>query len=76
MARSTLRELADALSAIRPEVVAERVDFKRFDEETIYPGNWQRNGYDAEYVASRYRDMRELIARAAERGQGLILYIN
>lgn len=71
-----VRELADALSAIRPEVVADRVDLKRFDEETIYPGNWQRNGYDAGYVASRYQEMRELIARTAARGQGLILYIN
>jgi hypothetical protein len=71
-----VRELADALSAIQPELVAERVDLERFDEETIYPGNWRRNGYDAEYVASRYREMRELIARTAERGQGLILYIN
>src|SRR5579864_1192800 len=42
-----VRELANALSEIRPELVAERVDPERFDEESIYPGNWRRNGYDA-----------------------------
>ena len=71
-----VRQLAAALEPIRPDEVAQRVDLKRFDDEAIYPGNWQRNGYDASYVASHYRNMRELVARAAERGQGLILYIN
>jgi hypothetical protein len=71
-----VRELASALEPIAPDDVARRVDLKRFDDEAIYPGNWQRNGYDANYVASHYRDMRELITRTAERGQGLILYIN
>jgi|SRR5579864_5766069 len=71
-----VRELALALSGIGPELVADRVDLERFDQEAIYPGNWRRNGFDAEYVAARYRDMRELIASAAERGHGLILYIN
>ena len=71
-----VRQLAAALSSIQPEDVARRVDLKRFDKEAIYPGNWQRNGYDAEYVVSNYRGMRDLIGRAAERGHGLILYIN
>jgi hypothetical protein len=71
-----VRELAEAVGRIPPEDVARRVDLKRFDDEAIYPGNWQRNGYDKNYVVSHYRDMRELVVRAAERGQGLILYIN
>jgi hypothetical protein len=29
-----------------------------------------------EYVVSNYREMRDLITRLAEQGQGLILYIN
>jgi hypothetical protein len=71
-----VRQLAAALAAIRPEDVARRVDLKRFDDEAIYPGNWQRNGYDVDYVVANYREMRDLIGRAAERGHGLILYIN
>jgi len=71
-----VRRLAAALGQIEPDHVAQRVDLKRFDDEAIYPGNWQRNGYDAEYVVSHYREMRELIGRAAEHGEGLVLYIN
>jgi uncharacterized protein DUF1877 len=71
-----VRRLARALTEIGPDVVAERVDLKRFDDEAIYPGNWQQNGYSAQYVVEHYADMRRLVARAAEQGQGLILYIN
>jgi Domain of unknown function (DUF1877) len=71
-----VRRLASALGPIEPHDVAQRVDLKRFDDEAIYPGNWQRNGYDTEYVVSHYREMRELITRTAQSGQGLILYIN
>jgi hypothetical protein len=71
-----VRQIATALQPIEPDDVAKRVDLKRFDDEVIYPGNWQRNGYDADYVVSNYRQMRDLIVRAAHQGQGLILYIN
>ena len=52
------------------------MDLKKFDEEVIYPGNWQRNGIGVDYVVTNYRDMRTLIGRLAERGQGMVLYIN
>src|SRR5207302_10688806 len=66
-----VRQLAAALAAIQPEVVARRVDLKRFDDEAIYPGNWQRNGYGVDEVVTNYREMRDLIGRAAQRGHGL-----
>ena len=71
-----VRRLARALAAIAPDDVAKRVDVKRFDQEAIYPGNWQRNGDGVDYVVSNYRHMRELIERTADEGRGLILYIN
>ena len=71
-----VRRIAAALAPIEPEDVARRVDLTKFDEEAIYPGNWQRNGMGVEYVVSNYREMRDLITRLAEQGQGLILYIN
>jgi Domain of unknown function (DUF1877) len=71
-----VRQLASALKPIQPDEVRARVDLKRFDDAAIYPGNWQRNGYDAEYVAFHYEQMRDLIARAADTGNGLVLYIN
>jgi hypothetical protein len=71
-----VRQIAAALAPIEPEVIAGRIDVKTLDQQAIYPGNWQRNGYGVEYVVSNYREMRDFIARAAERGDGLILYIN
>ncbi len=68
--------IAAALASIEPDEVARRVDLTRFDQEVIYPGNWQRNGFGVDYVSSSYREMRDLIERAAERGEGLVLYIN
>ncbi len=69
-------QIAAALAPIEPDEVARRVDLTRFDQEVIYPGNWQRNGFGVDYVSSSYREMRDLIERAAERGEGLVLYIN
>src|SRR6266851_3981586 len=41
-----VRAIARGLAAVQPEDVARRVDLRQLDEEVIYPGNWQRNGYD------------------------------
>jgi hypothetical protein len=71
-----VRQIAAALSPIEPDELARRVDVRTLDAEAIYPGNWQHNGYGADYVVANYRDMRELVARAAHEGRGLILYIN
>jgi hypothetical protein len=71
-----VRQLASALAPIAPEEVASRVDVRQLDEQAIYPGNWQRNGYGVDYVVSTYRDMRELVARLAQEGRGLLLYVN
>jgi len=71
-----VRQLATALAAIEPDEVARRIDLGKFDQEAIYPGNWRRNGIGVDYVLANYRDMRDLIGRLAERGDGLVLYIN
>jgi hypothetical protein len=68
--------IAAALAPIQPDDVARRVDLGKFDQEVIYPGNWQSNGFGVDDVINTYRDMRDLIERAAERGEGLVLYIN
>jgi len=71
-----VRQLAAALAPLEPDEVARRIDLGKFDQEVIYPGNWQRNGIGVDYVLTNYRDMRDLISRLAERGEGLVLYIN
>ena len=71
-----IRRIAAALAPIDPDEVARRVDAREFDEHAIYPGNWQRNGIGVDDVVANYRAMRDLIVRLADRGQGLVLYIN
>jgi hypothetical protein len=71
-----VRQLAGALEPIGPDEVAARVDLKKFDDEVIYPGNWQTNGIGVDFVVDNYRDMRALIVRLARQGQGMVLYIN
>jgi hypothetical protein len=71
-----VRRIAAALAPIDPEEVARRVDVKRFDQEAIYPGRWQHNGMGVDEVVTNYRAMRDLIVRVADKGQGLVLYIN
>ena len=76
MTSEQVRQIAAALAPIEPDLVADRLDVSKLDEHAIYPGNWQRNGYGVEYVVSNYREMRDFVIRAAERGHGMILYIN
>jgi hypothetical protein len=71
-----VRALAAALATVPPDDLGKRVDLKTLDDEIIYPGGWQRDGKSVDYVVSNYRDMRSLIERLAERGEGLVLYIN
>ena len=71
-----VKVLALALSAVDPEEVRGRVDLRQLGELAIYPGTWQRDGMDVDYVVGKYRDMRELVARLAGNGLGMILYIN
>jgi hypothetical protein len=72
-----VRAIAAALASISPADIAARLSLERLDQEAIYPGYWQRNGNGVvEHVVASYRDMRELLSRLAERGLGLVLYIN
>jgi hypothetical protein len=71
-----VRELAQALVNIDADELSKRLDLAALDGESIYPGGWRRNGLNADSVAATYRDMRALILRLAEAGQGLLLYIN
>jgi hypothetical protein len=71
-----VRALAAALATVAPDDLGKRVDMKTLDDEIIYPGGWQRNGFDVDYVVSKYSAMRSLIEQLAERGEGLVLYIN
>jgi len=72
----TVRAIAGRLAEISPDDIAARVDLRELDEHQIYPGNWQRDGLSVDYVVTNYREMRNFIARLADRGDGLVLYVN
>jgi hypothetical protein len=71
-----VKAIAARLAEISPDDVAGRIDLRALDEHRIYPGNWQRDGLSVEYVVANYREMRNLLASLAARGDGLVLYIN
>ena len=71
-----VRAIAAALADIEPEELARRVHPRQLDEQSIYPGQWQRNGLGLQDVVLNYRALRELVGRVAARGDGLVLYVN
>ena len=71
-----VRALSAALEGVEPEALRARVDVQQLDEMQIYPGTWQRDGLDVEYVVRHYRALRALVTRLARDGLGLILYVN
>ncbi len=71
-----VRELAAALADVDPATLSSRLDSSALDAERIYPGGWGRNGTDVQAVTETYRELRSLVLRSAEAGQGLVLYIN
>jgi hypothetical protein len=76
LSSAQVRAIAARLAEISPDEVAGRVNLRELDEHRIYPGNWQRDGLSVEYVVANYRELRNLLLRLAERGDGLVLYIN
>lgn len=71
-----VRALAEQLGAIPPDHLRQRVDLPQLDREAIYPGNWQRNGRDVDYIVDHYAALHALVTRLAQAGLGLVLYIN
>jgi hypothetical protein len=76
LSSDAVRHLAEALAPIEPQEFQRRIDLCRLDEMAIYPGRWQRDGLDVDYIVSNYRALRDLIGRLAGERLGLILYIN
>jgi hypothetical protein len=71
-----VRAIARALEPLAPDDIGGRVNLEELDREAIYPGNWQRDGLGRDSIVSSYRAMRDLFMRMADRGSGLVLYIN
>jgi Domain of unknown function (DUF1877) len=72
-----VREIAEELKSLSPEQLAERFDPKKMMELAIYPEVWDRDPADElAYVLAYYNDLRDFVTRTAERGQGLVVWLN
>ncbi|MCW7537951.1 YfbM family protein [Aquabacterium sp. A7-Y] len=72
-----VREVAAALAPITVQALNARYDPAAFEKADIYPtGIWRSEGQGAfDYLAEWYEDLVAFYARAAERGDAVLLYV-
>jgi hypothetical protein len=80
---SEVQGLSAALDALPPETLAARFDSADMTRLKIYPDEIWARAEDPEddddplgYLIANYTDLRDFVRQAAERGHGLIVYIN
>lgn len=75
---SEVREVAAALEALPPEELADRYDPEEMSRLEIYPEIWTRDPDEdwQSYLIDNYTELRNFVLRAAERGYGLLVYLN
>ena len=78
-ANDEVRVIAQALNDVPPESLRERFDPKSMMEEGVYPEIWDRDATEDDtvgYLIENYADLRSFIRRTAERGDGMLVYLN
>ena len=70
-----VRALSATLAGIGAEDIRARFSSDRLAAADIYPGVWTEPEEDLDYVLHNYREMAHFYADAAQRGDGLLLYI-
>jgi hypothetical protein len=71
-----VRAVAAELDAIPADELLERFDAEAMNDAEIYPQGWSDYDEDREYIKSHYLLLVEFFRRAAEEGDGLVLYLN
>lgn len=74
-----VREISAALGRLPREELAKRFDPERMMELGVYPEIWDRDPAEDDtlgYLLDYYDDLRSFVRRAADRGHGLIVYLN
>jgi hypothetical protein len=76
---SDVRDLAEALVPIEPEVLRDRFDPEQMMAQGVYPEIWDRDPADDDtlgYLLEYFGDLRAFVRRRAERGDGMLIYLN
>jgi hypothetical protein len=83
LAGSDVQSLSAALDALPSEVLAKRFDSAEMTRLQIYPDEIWARAEDAEddddplgYLIANYTELRDFVRQAADRGHGLIVYLN
>lgn len=71
------RDFAEFLAPVTREALLSRYDAPRMRELDIYPSRlWDDGGDKREYVWDNFQVLRDFVATAAQRGEGLVIYIS
>jgi hypothetical protein len=79
LAGSEVQEIAAALDLLPPEELTRRFDPEEMTRLKIYPEIWSRDPAEDNsqgYLVEYYTELRDFISRTAERGHGLLIYLN
>jgi hypothetical protein len=74
-----VRRLAAALEPLTSEELKSRFDPDQMTRLQIYPEMWDRDPDEDDslgYLIEYYTDLRDFVRRTAERGHGLLVYLN
>jgi hypothetical protein len=74
-----VRTLDAALEPLTTEELERRFDAKQMTKLQIYPEIWDRDPDEDDslgYLIEYYTDLRDFVRRTAERGHGLLVYLN
>jgi hypothetical protein len=69
-------EIDRALSGVSDEALWSRFDAEEMEQQHVYPGIWDEDEGDLkEEYLTYFRELKQLVAAAAQRGQGLVVTI-
>jgi Domain of unknown function (DUF1877) len=74
-----VRKLDAALEPLTSEEMKRRFDPEQMTRLQIYPEIWDRDPEEDDslgYLLEYYTDLRDFVRRTAERGHGLVVYLN
>ena len=71
-----VREVADALSKITAEQLLERFDPGTMDRLEVYPGDWEGEPENREWLADAFSEVSAFYSGVAARGNAVLLYLS
>lgn len=69
-------ELNEQLKNISPEILKQRFNAEKMTELEIYPTIWDEGEGAFDYLSDYFKDVQEVYATAADKGEAIITFIN